>query len=309
MTHPPNTRVAQLILLESVLGTALTQAGQAQQQRDAAEERERLHRVQERARLAKPRRDNDYMAMGSAGLACVTVLGPYLLGHFALRKTFLLAPDSRVFDEQARGLADHFWADYLGGVTAIGALLAVFLLVRPREFRQREMIIGGVIAAVTVLVLLPTTLSWWHEAEGNTVTSLRESAFPFAARYVDCASWEIEAENERWQHELWQVHLGQTKGSPRVSECNQVSVYRGWERVGSFDLDNNDHFTESITVRDVTWSAPFTTDRSTTIYSTTAQGTRVRMKPADVTVELPTTDGRTITFDLVGSAAGRFEVR
>ncbi|MFD3458353.1 hypothetical protein ACFWVM_01470 [Nocardia fluminea] len=309
MTHPPNTRVAQLILLESVLGTALTQAGQAQQQRDVAEERERLQRVQERARLAKPRRDNDYTAMGSAGLACVTVLGPYLLGHFALRKTFLLAPDSRVFDEQARGLADHFWADYLGGVTAIGALLAVFLLVRPREFRQREVIIGGVIAAVTVLVLLPTTLSWWHEAEGNTVTSLRESAFPFAARYVDCASWEIEAENERWQHELWQVHLGQTKGSPRVSECNQVSVYRGWERVGSFELDNNDHFTESITVRDVTWSAPFTTDRSTTIYSTTAQGTRVRMKPADVTVELPTTDGRTITFDLAGSTAGRFEVR
>ncbi|MEV4154902.1 hypothetical protein AB0J48_17945 [Nocardia salmonicida] len=301
--------MAQLILLESVLGTAVTQAGQAQQQRDAAEERERLQRVQERARLAKPRRDNDYTAMGLAGLACITVLGPYLLGHFALRKTFLLAPDTRVFDEQARGLADHFWADYLGGVTTIGTLLAVFLLVRPREFRQREMIIGGVIAAVTMLVLLPTTLSWWHEAEGKTVTSLRESAFPFAARYMDCASWEIEAENERWQNELWQVHLGQTKGSPRVNECNQVSVYRGWERVGSFDLDNNDYFTETITVRDVTWSAPFTTDRSTTIYSTTAQGIRIRMKPTDVTVELPTTDGRTITFDLADSAAGRFEVR
>jgi hypothetical protein len=309
MTAPPNTRVAQLILLESVLGTALTQARQAEEQRDATEERERLQREQERRGLARPRRDNDYTALGLAGLACITVIGPYLLGHFALRKTFLLAPDSRVFEEEARGLADHFWADYLGGVTTIGALLAMFLLLRPREFRQREMIIGGVIAALTVVVLLPTTLSWWNEAEAKTVTSLRESAFPFTARFVNCASWEIEAENGLSQSELWQVHLGQTKGSPRVSECNQVSVYRGWERVDSFDLDNNDHFTESITVRDVNWSEPFTTDRSTTIYSTTAQGARTRMKPADVTVELPTTSGRTVAFNLADSAAGRFEVR
>ena len=309
MTPPSNTRVARLILLETVLGTALTQAAAAEERRRTTEERERQQREQQRRNATQPRRDNDYRAMGLTVLACITVLGPYLFGHFVLRKTFLLSLDQDVFDEEARGLIDHFWADYLGGVTAIGALLAVFLLVRPRELRQREAIIGGFVAGLTLIVLLPTTLSWWDEAESKTITSLRETAFPFAARYVDCASWDIEAENELWQNELWQVHLGQTKGSPRGGECNQISVYRGWERVGSFDLDSNNHFTESITVRDVKWSEPFTTDRSTTIYATTAQGVRTRMKPADVTVELPTTNGRTVVFDLADSATGRFELR
>ncbi|KAF0845285.1 hypothetical protein [Nocardia caishijiensis] len=304
-----NTSVARLILLETTLGTALTQANTAEEQRRAAQDREQEQRDAQRRRAVQPRRDNDYAALGFAALACLTVLGPYLLGHFLVRKTFLLAPDSRVYDDQARGLADHFWADYLGGVVAIGALLAVFLLARPWEFRRREVVIGGVIAAVTLVFVMPTASSQWHDAEGKTITALRESAFPFGARYVECANWQLEGEDASGRPELWQVYLAQTLGSPRVRDCNRVNVYQGWRSVGAFDLDGNDHFTESITVDNVNWSKPFTTDRSTTIYSTDAQGRRERMKPADLTVTLPTTNGRAVVFNVAGSASGRFEVR
>ncbi len=71
------------------------------------------------------------------------------------------------------------------------------------------------VCGVTMLVLLPTTMSWWHEA----VTSLRESAFQFTARYMDCASREIEAEDERWQTDLLHHRAGHS-GPVETGRCH-----------------------------------------------------------------------------------------
>lgn len=301
-----NSALARLILVETTLGTALAQVATAQAERHAAEQREQDRRDQERLRAAQPRRANDYTALSAAGLACVTVLVPYLLGHFLMRKTFVLDPDPRVYDDEARGLADHFWADYLGGVVVIGALLAVFLLARPREFRQREMIIGGIIAGATLILALPTAMSEWQSAENKTVTALRETAYPFDSRYLSYDSWSVDGQDATGLPEKWQIHLGNTKGTPRGS--NRINIYRGWRDAGAYNLGGGDTFTGELTLTDAQIGKPYTTKSSGPIVSK-INGVEQRMDPAGVSIELPTENGRTVVFTLAGGANGQFELR
>jgi hypothetical protein len=233
------------------------------------------------------------LTLGAA--AAVTVLAPYLFGHFLLRKTFLLSPDPDVYDGQARGLLDHFLPDYLAGVLMIALTVAAFLLLRPWEQRTRSVVIGWILIAASLIWLLPTTVSSWHHTEATAINHLRETPYPFASQYIECADYKFDSHDESQAAELWQIHLGITQGTQTPNNsCNRVNVYRGWKYVGGYNLGDGDTFTTDITVNMPNWSHPYTTKANATI----SQTNRVRMDPNAVEVSLLTSAGRTLNFAL-----------
>lgn len=314
MNARSNDNLAAVVLADATVGLAQQQAASARAQvaADDLAEVQRLEEI-ERTRLAEieanqrqqanRRRGSDFSAIALAGGAAVTVLGPYLLGHFVLRKTALLASDPGVYDERARGLGDHFLPDYLGGLAVVVALLAVFLLLRPWAFRLPSVILGWVLTVALFVILIPATMSQWDDAEAKTVASLRETSYPFAEDYIDCYSWDFDSENGASQRELWQVHLGRTRGTD-VEGCNRINVYRGWIYVGGFDLGNGDTFTGDIVVNMPNWTEPFITSGSSSVY----QISREPMNPLAVGVDLATEFGGHIRFTLDGAANNLFTV-
>lgn len=275
-----------------------------------SDEAERLQAQQASASAAALRRRRDSLAALAAAFLAVTVLVPFLIGHFLLTKTFVLRPDPRVYDEQARGMGDHFLATYLAGLVPIALVLGIFLVARrPWQNRMISVVCGWALVIGSVAVLLPAAMSKWHEAEQTTIAKLRETPFPFSDRYFDCASWSISAENGAQQPELWQVHLGRTKGT-NVDGCNHVSVYRGWQYVGSFGLPAGDIFTRAITVNHVGWDSPYHVEGSSDIASMNrVTGAPRPMNPMATNVDLPTKNGRVLVFNLDGAGAGGFELR
>jgi hypothetical protein len=271
----------------------------------------RINGARRTERQAEQRlRAGDLFAAKAAVFLAVTVLGPFLIGHFLLRKTFVLNPDPGVYAEEARGIWDHLLATYMAGLVPIALALGIFLVARrPWQNRVVGVVCGWVALVGSILILLPIAMSEWHKAEQTTITKLRETAFPFHDKYLNCASWNFGAENGAQQPELWQVHLGRTLGTS-VDGCNRVNVYRGWQFVGAFDLPDGDIFTAAITVNHVGWDRPYQTQGSGDISSVDREtGSQFPMNPIATNVDLPTANGRVLAFSLDGAAAGRFELR
>lgn len=156
---------------------------------------------------------------------------------------------------------------------------------------------------------LPAATAQWKQAERGTIAELREAAYPFGAHFINCFSWTFAAENGAHQPELWQVHLGQAKGSG-VNGCNTVNVYRGWAFVGRYVLPDNDVFTGQIIIQATTWTRPYETNRSENIYATkSATGAQVAMNPIGTNIELKTKRGRSLQFSLDGAGKNGFELR
>lgn len=252
----------------------------------------------------------DIFGIGLAIVAAITVLVPFLIGHFLMTRTFVLEPDPDVYAEEVRGISDHFLATFLAGLIPITALLGAFLVLRrPWAGRTWPVVAGGIALLSTVALLLPVTKSEWHDAEQTTVAKLRETAFPYADRYVDCASWTIGAENGAHQPELWQVHLGLAKGTS-VDGCNLAAVYRGWRFVGNFTLPDGDVFTRDIEVNHFGWDVPYRDSGGSDISQVSrASGARSPMNPKATNIVLPTAAGRMLDFNLDGAGAGQFNLR
>lgn len=307
-----NESLALLMLLDATAETA-RETGQQRREQRAAAERARIAAEaeavrQQAAMAAERRRGGDAFAMMVAAGLAVTVLGPWLIGHFLMTETFVLSPDERVYDDEIRGISDHFWATYLGGLVPVVLLLGVFLVARPPwQGRKRTVVVGWIAIGATLVLLLPTAMNKWQRAENMSAIKLRETAFPFADRYLDCASWNIGGENGVQQRELWQVHLGQLKGTPGRG-CNRVNIYRGWEFVTAYNLPEGNFFTGDIVVNYPGWTEPYESSSSGDIYSvSTKTGVRNPMNPNATNIDLMTETGQRLVFPLAGE--GPFELR
>lgn len=302
MAHS-NDALARALLVDATAELARTE-GQSIRDDRVAQARRRV------AEAASLRSDGDVMAFMAAGFLAITVLGPFLLGHFLLTKTFVLEADPGVYRPEARGIWDHFWATYLGGLVPIVLVLGGFLVARtPWQGRRLAVAIGWAAVFGSVIVLLPLAQSQWDDAEQKTIRSLRETAFPYGERFYDCASWKIHAENGVRQPELWQVHLGQQKGT-RVDGCNRIDVYRGWEFVGAYSLPDGDVFTGDAVINHIGWSHPLEVSGSEEVWSADQKtGQRDPMNPVGTNVDLSTENGRRVEFSLDGAGAGNFHLR
>lgn len=298
-----NESLALTLLVDATADTA-REAGQTILDSHAAEARRLVRQA------AEQRQGGDIGAMMLAAAMAVTVLVPYLIGHFLMTRTFVLKPDPGVYETEARGLKDHFFGTYLAGLIPIVLLLGVFLVARrPWAGRQRTVVIGWAAIAAGLVLILPSATAHWHASEQKTIAKLRETAVPFDKRFMNCASWEISAENGLQQPELWQVHLGQLKGS-EVDGCNRVNVYRGWMFVGAYNLPDGDTFTEHVIVNHEGWPKPYEAAGSGTVGAVSKKtGLPVPMNPIATNVELKTKQGRSLQFSLDGAGHGGFDLR
>lgn len=103
-----NDTLVLALLLDASAETAREQGQRIRDQR-AEEARGRVRSA------ASDLSGNDTMAVLFAGFLAITVLAPFLIGHFLMTETFVLKPDPGVYEESVRGISDHFWATYLGG--------------------------------------------------------------------------------------------------------------------------------------------------------------------------------------------------
>ncbi|WP_059015902.1 hypothetical protein [Mycobacterium sp. M26] len=295
--------LALTLLVDATVESACA-LGQGERDRKA-EEAER--QTQAAASLL---RAGDIRALMLAGFLAVTVLAPFLIGHFLLTKTFLLKPDPGVYYPEVRGVLDHFLPTYLAGLVPIMFGVGLFLVVRrPWRGRVFTVTLGWISIVGCLIVLIPSTQSKWRDAELKTIAKLRETPFPFSDRFYNCASWDLHAENGIHEPELWQVHLGQRKGS-NVDGCNRVLVYRGWDFVGRYDLPDSDTFTGDVVINHVDWTEPFETKGSAEIWAQNSKtGMRYPMNPVATNIDLSTTNGRRLNFSLDGAGAGRFDLQ
>ena len=298
-----NDTLALALLVDA---TAESAREQGQSVRDSRDEQAR----REIAAAARRRRDGDVRALMLAGFLAVTVLAPFLIGHFLLTETFVLELDPGVYYDEVRGIGDHFLATYLAGLIPIAATLGVFLVARtPWQGRMVAVSAGWLVLLGSVAVLLPVAQSQWHDAEQQTIAKLRETPFPFDERYYNCESWEIHAENGIHQPELWQVHLGRLKGSD-VDGCNRVNVYRGWQLVGVYNLPDGDTFTGDAVINHVGWDSPYEVSGSGEVWSeNSSTGVQMPMNPVATNFDLGTANGRRLNFSLDGAGFDHFELR
>lgn len=296
-----NESLALLILLDATSESACEQG------RRIRESRVEQARVQAQGE-ARQRQGGDSLAMVAAVGLAVTVLGPWLLGHFLMTKTFVLEADPKVYEDQIRGLSDHFWATYLGGLVPVVLALGIFLVARrPWQHRTFAVVVGWIAVASSLVILLPTAMGQWEAAEEKSAAKLRETAFPFGDRFLNCDSWNIGSENGIHQPELWQVHLGQVSGTAGRG-CNRVSIYRGWQFVVKHDLPPGNFFTGDITVNYPGWPEPYDNSHSGDIFSKSrSTGSRLPMNPNATSVDLLTENGQRLVFPLAGE--GPFDLR
>ena len=302
MAHS-NDSLALTLLVDATAESARAQ-GQSIRHRREEETRQQI------LAAARRRRQGGTQAFMLAAFLAVTVLAPFLIGHFVLTKTFVLEPDPAVYYDEVRGISDHFLATYFAGLIPIAAALGLFLVARqPWQGRTVAVSAGWIALLGSVVILLPAAQSQWHDAEQKTVAKLRETAFPFDDRYYHCASWEIHAENGIQQPELWQVHLGRLKGSD-VDGCNRVNVYRGWQLVGVYNLPDGDTFTGDVVINHVGWDSPYEASGSGEVWSeNSSTGVQVPMNPVATNVDLGTMSGRRLNFSLDGAGSDQFELR
>jgi Protein kinase domain len=284
----------------------------AEQRRHAAELRRQAEaQAQAEAAIearAGVRRGRDRMCMAAAAALCVTVLVPLGIGYFAMSKTSLLKPDPAIYDDGVVKWSDAFSAYYFAGVLPILLVLAGALLWPPYQRRPISVAVGGA-ALIGAIVSGSLASSNWTDTEQERVDKLRETAFPFGARYIDCATWNISAENGAHQPENWQIDLGQAKGTS-PDGCNRVIVYRGWQQVGAFNLPDGEVFTKAITVNHVGWPKPYESTGSGDIWQTSNKtGERTPMNPRATNVDLPTSGGRVLDFNLDRAGANEFTLR
>jgi hypothetical protein len=252
----------------------------------------------------------DVLAIAGTVVLAITVLVPFLVGHFLMTHTFVLKPSAEVYAGEVRGIKDHFLATYLAGLLSFAILVGTFLVLRrPWKGRNTSVVIGWVALIGALVVLLPATRSEWRDAEKKTVAKLRETSFPFSGRYLSCGGWTINAENGAHQPELWQVYLGNTSGTPR-DQCNRVIVYRGWRDVGEFGLPGGDAFTRDIVVNHVGWDQPYRgTETGEIGQANRVTGERTPMNPLATNVDLPTKSGRVLDFNLDAAGTNGFDLR
>ncbi|MGX7724560.1 hypothetical protein [Rhodococcus sp. 5G237] len=282
----------------------------AEERRRAQEaERQRLEaerRAAEEASLRR-RRSIDSNVMGVAGFAAITLVVPWLIGHFLLRGWFL-QEDSRVFDAEIRPILPYFWAELLAGWAILGLLAGAVLALRPWTGRVVAAVLG-VVLVIGGFWLASTASSLFDSAEAESVAKLRSTEFPFESRYFNCGygfefdEYPTEADQLAGTNlTKWQMYLGSEMGYAGDG-CNRFLVYAGWQFMGEFTLRDGTEFQD--TGNDYMWVyLPQTND---TYFDS---GLEIwAYDRSQVWLNARTTDGRVVSTNLAEAGNGGLAVR
>lgn len=223
---PPEREMAQRA--RDVQAEAERKRASAQAQRAAAEAA--AARRARAATAARARREADKVVIGGAVASCVTVLIPWLLGHFVLQDQLLWKTHPGVFDTSARSAGGYFSSNWQAGSSVVIVAAALFLLVRSWRGRTISVIIAIAAIVGACAWLIPMSVQNWDSAEAKTVHKLRTTDYPFASHYYTCGQAGVLVGGHPWT-----LFSAQVKGS-NVNGCNRLNLYHGWKPITSIDL-------------------------------------------------------------------------
>ncbi|WP_433733977.1 hypothetical protein ACQP0C_17700 [Nocardia sp. CA-129566] len=178
----------------------------------------------------------DGTVAGVAIFSALTVVVPWLIGHFLLRGRYLQT-SSLVYDDQIRAIWPYFWTELRGGWALIALISGALLALRPWQGR-RPAVVGGVVLLCVAVWLGTGARAGFGDAESDSVRKLASTTFPFDSRFLSCGrglTLGFQSTKSGPVESMWQLYLGSELGY-RGNGCNRISVYRGWQRVGYLTL-------------------------------------------------------------------------
>ncbi|HEX8507957.1 MAG TPA: hypothetical protein VF635_00455, partial [Propionibacteriaceae bacterium] len=206
---------------------------------DQQTEQRRAEARQARERAVSRRREKDRSTLVTAFVLCVTVLVPWLLGHFLMQDRLFRPPNPRVFLADARDTGTYFLTDWTAGCAAILLAAALFVVLRPWWRRPASLVFAGIFAAVAIVGLAPYSIREWTNQENRTAATLRSTVFPFDNEFYTCGqataaygkSKVLAGESDV----VYTLFSARTEGST-VDGCNMLVFYQGWRMVKSVTL-------------------------------------------------------------------------
>jgi hypothetical protein len=215
------------------------QARQREIERQRQAEQRRIARRQQRQQSAARRRATDRTIIGWAIALCATVLGPWLLGRYALRGRLSRPDGPGVFDGEARGSGDYFLSDWTAGCVVIALAAFLFLVIRPWWGRVGSLVVAAILAGLPIFGLMPYSQQQWLAQEAITATKVRGTAYPFSEKYYTCGEASKPFGKSKIIHGepdvIYSLFSSRDEGSS-VDGCNRLDFYEGWRRVKTINL-------------------------------------------------------------------------
>lgn len=135
-----------------------------------------------------------------------------------------------MFDTSVRTSVYYLAADYLGSIAVVSAVFGMLLLVRPWP-QRREFIIAGIAIIAIAVCGVAAGKRYWSAGETESRAALSASSYPFDEKVQNrsCGSTSTRFAETSWV-------AGASRVSPEASRCSDVVFYRGWTKVGQFEL-------------------------------------------------------------------------
>jgi hypothetical protein len=170
------------------------------------------------------------------GIILIAAMVPaWLIGRFLLQDRILFKAGAGVFDVAGRQFWPYAVPLWVGGAIVILLSMAAVLVLNVRwRGRYIAPLVGALIVMLALFVLRPIATQLWSAAESKTAVELIQTAYPFSDHFATCGSVSTTLTGKNKKKALWQVHTTRTPG--HTGGCNRLVIYKGWRRMGNFDL-------------------------------------------------------------------------
>jgi hypothetical protein len=241
-------------------------AAQAKQRAEAAEAK-RLQDEQQAAQARRQqqidedrRKNQDFNALMIGFGVCITVIGPWLLGHNLLRDRWPRREAAGVFESEARDAGAYFLTDWVTGCLVVAVLVSAFILFRPWRKRTSTLVVAAVLLGTTWWWGRPFVEQEWNRQEQATITTLRSTAYPFEEHYSSCGKASVTFTSKQVDRTkpdvVYTLFTAKTR-SNTGDLCNMLEFYEGWRRAKTIVLPGGQYV-------DGSFSAPVSATRRRT---------------------------------------------
>lgn len=182
----------------------------------------------------------DFALISLTFAACITVIVPWLIGHYLLRDRFGRTYSASVYDSSVRSAGHYFMTDFIAGTFLLVVVTGCIVLLG-RNWRRRIPSIVIAIAMISggVLWLRPSANNRWNKDEAQSASLLRSSVFPFSDHYATCGEDNVSYTDSSGSTYTISAFSATTLGSAEAG-CNRVSIYSGWCLLKQIDLPSGD---------------------------------------------------------------------
>lgn len=198
----------------------------------AQEEELERRRTRSKAQVA-PRRALDKRAVLWAAIAAVTVLGPWLLGHYWWRPNLVEVTATPPTDLRALPPGHGFVPEYVFGLLVVGGLLGLVLIRPPWKGRIASLVVGLILVAAA---LESPKIANAVVDKYNSAGTHAYASGPVPAKVMGQVCGDVWTSTTPVAGVSWRYTLVNGGG-----ECTRMVAYAGWHRIWRRKIDNGSY--------------------------------------------------------------------